>query len=131
MHIGRLILNLIKPTSGSVLFLGQDITKVDKQEWRRLRGEMQLVFQNPLVADLQGREPGGLVPAGALHVHRRVPRASAVRGEVWPDLTHGAELHVVREERVVARIDADFRERSFGRLDGGAAGGEEQHRILY
>ncbi|NOX72949.1 MAG: ATP-binding cassette domain-containing protein [Alphaproteobacteria bacterium] len=48
--LGQLILNLIEPTSGSVSFLGQDITKVDKQEWRRLRSEMQLVFQNPLGA---------------------------------------------------------------------------------
>ncbi len=48
--IGQLILNLIEPTSGSVNFLGQDITKVDKQQWRRLRSEMQLVFQNPLGA---------------------------------------------------------------------------------
>jgi len=48
--IGQLILNLIEPTSGSVTFLGQDITKVNKEEWRRLRSEMQLVFQNPLGA---------------------------------------------------------------------------------
>jgi len=48
--IGQLILNLMPPTSGSVTFLGQDITKVDKVEWRRLRSEMQLVFQNPLGA---------------------------------------------------------------------------------
>ncbi len=48
--IGQLILNLIEPTSGSVTFLGQDITKLDKVEWRALRSEMQLVFQNPLGA---------------------------------------------------------------------------------
>ncbi len=48
--IGQLILNLMPPTSGSVTFRGQDITKVDKLEWRRLRSEMQLVFQNPLGA---------------------------------------------------------------------------------
>ena len=48
--LGQLILNLIEPTSGAVSFLGQDITRVDRQEWRRLRGEMQLVFQNPLGA---------------------------------------------------------------------------------
>ncbi|MGR3344769.1 MAG: ABC transporter ATP-binding protein [Paracoccaceae bacterium] len=48
--LGLLILNLIEPTSGTVTFLGQDITKVDKQEWRRLRSQMQLVFQNPLGA---------------------------------------------------------------------------------
>jgi len=48
--IGRLILNLLPPTSGSVKFLGKEITDVDKDEWRRLRREMQLVFQNPLGA---------------------------------------------------------------------------------
>ncbi len=48
--IGRLILNLMPPTSGSVKFLGEEITEVNKDEWRRLRSEMQLVFQNPLGA---------------------------------------------------------------------------------
>ncbi|NOX73227.1 MAG: ABC transporter ATP-binding protein, partial [Alphaproteobacteria bacterium] len=47
---GRLILNLITPTSGAVWFEGREITHVDKQEWRRLRSEMQLAFQNPLGA---------------------------------------------------------------------------------
>ncbi len=46
--LGLLILNLLRPNSGSVTFLGKEITNVDKQEWRRLRSEMQLVFQNPL-----------------------------------------------------------------------------------
>jgi len=48
--IGQLILNLIEPTSGSVNFLGQDITTLDKAQWRALRREMQLVFQNQLGA---------------------------------------------------------------------------------
>ena len=48
--LGLLILNLIEPTSGSVWFGGRDITKVDRQEWRQLRSEMQLAFQNPLGA---------------------------------------------------------------------------------
>ena len=46
--LGLLALNLLQPTSGSVTFLGKDITNLDKQEWRDLRSEMQLVFQNPL-----------------------------------------------------------------------------------
>jgi len=48
--LGQLILNLIDPTSGTVTFLGKDITNVNKQEWRALRSQMQLVFQNPLGA---------------------------------------------------------------------------------
>ncbi|MCF6326708.1 MAG: ATP-binding cassette domain-containing protein [Devosiaceae bacterium] len=47
---GQLILNLMEPTSGSVTFLGKDITTLNKQEWRSMRREMQLVFQNPLGA---------------------------------------------------------------------------------
>jgi oligopeptide/dipeptide ABC transporter ATP-binding protein len=48
--MGMLLLNLIEPTSGFVRFRGQDITKLDKKEWRRLRREMQLAFQNPIGA---------------------------------------------------------------------------------
>ncbi len=48
--MGLLLLNLINPTSGIVRFRGQDITKLDKKEWRRLRREMQLIFQNPVGA---------------------------------------------------------------------------------
>ncbi len=48
--LGLLILNLLQPTSGTVTFLGKDVTNLDKKEWRRMRSEMQLVFQNPLGA---------------------------------------------------------------------------------
>jgi len=48
--LGLLTLNLLNPTSGTVIFQGQDITKLGKKAWRALRSEMQLVFQNPLGA---------------------------------------------------------------------------------
>ncbi len=47
----RLILNLIEPTSGKILFEGEDILQklhsADRQEKLRIRRKMQLVFQNP------------------------------------------------------------------------------------
>jgi oligopeptide transport system ATP-binding protein len=46
--LGRMILRLIKPTAGSVLFDGKDITTVDKRNMKPIRREMQIVFQNPL-----------------------------------------------------------------------------------
>jgi len=67
--IGQLILNLIEPTSGSVRFLGQDITKVDRPEWRRLRSEMQLAFQNPLGA-LNPRLTVGAQMIEPLNIHK-------------------------------------------------------------
>jgi oligopeptide/dipeptide ABC transporter ATP-binding protein len=44
---GRMLLNLIRPTSGEVLFRGQDITELSTKEMRRLRQELQIVFQDP------------------------------------------------------------------------------------
>jgi oligopeptide/dipeptide ABC transporter ATP-binding protein len=46
--LGRMILRLIEPTSGKILFDGKDITAVSKQNMKPIRREMQIVFQNPL-----------------------------------------------------------------------------------
>ncbi len=45
--VGRCILRLIEPTSGEVIFDGKDVTKMGKHELRELRGEMQIIFQDP------------------------------------------------------------------------------------
>jgi len=45
--LGRTILQLIKPTSGQVLYRGEDITKLNKEEMRQMRRKMQLIFQDP------------------------------------------------------------------------------------
>lgn len=46
--LGRMILRLIEPTSGRVIFDGKDITATDKRNMKPVRREMQIVFQNPL-----------------------------------------------------------------------------------
>jgi len=45
--IGRAILRLVEPTSGSVIFDGVDIPKLNKQEMLHMRRNMQLIFQDP------------------------------------------------------------------------------------
>ncbi len=45
--LGRAILRRITPSSGSIVFDGQDITAVKGEELRQLRRRMQLVFQDP------------------------------------------------------------------------------------
>jgi ABC-type oligopeptide transport system ATPase subunit len=45
--LGRLILRLIEPTSGAILFDGIDLVKASGSELRRLRRDMQIIFQDP------------------------------------------------------------------------------------
>jgi ABC-type oligopeptide transport system ATPase subunit len=44
---GRAILRLIEPTSGKIVFNGQNITELSKQEMRNNRINMQIIFQDP------------------------------------------------------------------------------------
>ncbi len=45
--LGRLILRLIEPTSGAILFDGVDLLQANGSELRRLRRDMQIIFQDP------------------------------------------------------------------------------------
>lgn len=48
--LGRLILRLIEPTSGSVTFDGIDVTSAGRGQMRRLRRDMQIIFQDPFAS---------------------------------------------------------------------------------
>ncbi len=45
--LGRALIQLIRPTSGQVLFEGSDITAMGEREFRSYRRQMQLIFQDP------------------------------------------------------------------------------------
>jgi ABC-type glutathione transport system ATPase component len=48
--LGRMVLRLIEPTSGSILFNGQDVVAASSSELRRLRRDMQIIFQDPFAS---------------------------------------------------------------------------------
>ena len=77
---GRNILRLEEPTSGSVLFNGDDILTYDSQQMRSLRRKMQIIFQDPF---------------SSLNPRKTV---STIIGE--PLLVHGIKSRKEREERV-------------------------------
>ncbi len=46
--MGRAVLQLIKPTQGQVIWLGQDLAKLGAKQMRAKRQDMQIIFQDPL-----------------------------------------------------------------------------------
>ncbi|MCZ4245824.1 ABC transporter ATP-binding protein [Pedobacter punctiformis] len=67
--LGRTILQLIKPTSGKVIFNGQDITAISKAELRKLRKDIQIIFQDPY-ASLNPKLSVGQSILEPLQVHK-------------------------------------------------------------
>jgi len=45
--VGRLVVRLIEPTSGEIIFEGNDICKLDQKDLRKIRSGLQMVFQDP------------------------------------------------------------------------------------
>jgi oligopeptide/dipeptide ABC transporter ATP-binding protein len=66
--LGRTILRLLEPSSGEVWFNGQDLAKLSTEEMRRMRKDIQMVFQDPY-ASLNPRKTIKQTLLEALQVH--------------------------------------------------------------
>src|SRR6186997_3383560 len=58
---GRAIMQLPRPTSGQVVFDGKDLTKLSSEDLRKMRPELQLIFQDPIYSLNPRRRVGDIV----------------------------------------------------------------------
>ena len=65
---GYCILQLTKPTAGSIRFMGKELTTLGREDLRKMRREMQIIFQDPY-ASLDPRMTVGSIVAEPLEVH--------------------------------------------------------------
>jgi oligopeptide transport system ATP-binding protein len=65
---GYCVLQLLKPTAGSVRFMGKELTQLGRDELREMRKEMQIVFQDPY-SSLNPRMTVGNIVAEPMAVH--------------------------------------------------------------
>ncbi|MDB5894653.1 MAG: glutathione transporter ATP-binding protein GsiA, partial [Rhodoferax sp.] len=79
--IGKTLQQLVTATSGSIRFAGQDIHTLDAAGQRRLRQEIQYIFQDPF-ASLDPRKTVGFSIAEPIHTHRLIHGAVAVQARV-------------------------------------------------
>jgi ABC-type oligopeptide transport system ATPase subunit len=78
---GYSVLQLLKPTGGSVQFMGKELTTMGRNDLREMRREMQIVFQDPY-SSLNPRMTVGNIVAEPLTVHdvgTRRSREASVR----------------------------------------------------
>jgi oligopeptide/dipeptide ABC transporter ATP-binding protein len=73
---GRAVLRLIEPTSGSITFEGSDVLALDGGALRRLRRQMQIIFQDPF-SSLNPRMTIGAIVREGLTIHHLAEGAAA------------------------------------------------------
>ncbi|MGG4495494.1 ABC transporter ATP-binding protein [Brevibacillus reuszeri] len=106
---GRSILRLINPTGGSVKFSGTEITSLPQGEMRKLRGRMQLVFQDPY-ASLNPRMSVAAILSEALSVRDQQMNRAGRREQVM-DLMRLVGLNPNQADRFPHEFSGGQRQR--------------------
>lgn len=79
--LGRTILNLTPATSGSVIYDGEDITKLSRRRSKELRKELQIIFQDPYSSVNPRMSVSQLIrePLDVFHIGSKAERVEKVR----------------------------------------------------
>jgi peptide/nickel transport system ATP-binding protein len=123
--LGRLTLRLIEPTSGSIRFEGHDLLAAGRGEMRRLRRDMQIIFQDPF-ASLDPRYRVEDIIAEPLIIHGEEQDAPAQScGGSRPRLSGRAKLDI--RTRVIELLRAvGLEESALRRYPHEFSGGQRQ-----
>src|SRR5437660_8706918 len=101
--LGRLILRLIEPTSGSLRLGGRDLLSAGHSEMRRLRRDLQIIFQDPF-ASLDPRYRVEDIIAEPLMIHERNRTTRPVRRARVVELLRAVGL----DESILPRFPHEF-----------------------
>jgi len=104
----RLIMRLLEPTAGRVLFDGQDMGAMSSAQLKAVRRRMQIVFQDPF-ASLNPRKTAGRIIADPLAIHR-IGSAAERRSRVH-DLLERVGLDRTHAERYPHEFSGGQRQR--------------------
>jgi oligopeptide/dipeptide ABC transporter ATP-binding protein len=91
----RCVLRLIEPTSGEVMFRGRDVLKLGRKELRKLRADLQIVFQDPY-ASLNPRMQVWSIVAEPLIVHGMAAKQARARANELLELVRLRPEHAHR-----------------------------------
>lgn len=103
--VGRTILKLIESTSGGVFYNGRDVLPLSEREFRPLRREMQMIFQDPF-GSLNPRFTIGEIVGEALEIH-------------FPTMTRADRAARVADLLVLVGLKADMMRRYPHEFSGG------------
>nr|PZN81009.1 MAG: glutathione ABC transporter ATP-binding protein [Pseudomonadota bacterium] len=107
--VGRLVLKLEEPTSGSIFFEGKDLTKAGHDVMRDVRRRIQVIFQDPY-SSLNPRMTVGQIISEPLLVYRMVPNKKAARERV-EDLLTQVGLYPYMADRYPHELSGGQRQR--------------------
>lgn len=84
--LSKAILGLEKVSAGAIFFKGKDLSKISKAEWRALRKDIQIIYQDPFAA-LNPRLKIGKAIQEGLEVHYNInPKEAKKEVEHWLEL---------------------------------------------
>ena len=107
--LGRAIVKLVEPTSGSVLFAEKDIAKLTGTELRAIRRGLQMIFQDP-VGSLDPRMTVEEIVGEALDIHKLAADSAARRKRIR-ELLKSVGLNESHSERYPHEFSGGQRQR--------------------